>query len=78
MLSRFWKQWKLIAHKIGNFQSRILLNIFYFIILMPFGLGVKLFSDPLHLKCTNCRAVQIGSIKAQVKFPRKMQGDNSK
>ena len=54
MLSRFWKQWKLIAHKVGNFQSRILLNIFYFIILMPFGLGVKLFSDPLHLKLQSC------------------------
>jgi hypothetical protein len=50
MLSRVWKQWKIFAHKVGNFQSRVLLNIFYFIILMPFGLGVKLFSDPLHLK----------------------------
>jgi hypothetical protein len=50
MLSRFWERWKVIAHKIGNFQSRVLLNGFYFLILMPFGLGVKLFSDPLHLK----------------------------
>jgi len=50
MLRRVWKQWKIIAHKVGNFQSRILLNIFYFIILMPFGLGVRLFSDHLCLK----------------------------
>jgi hypothetical protein len=50
MLRRFWERWKLIAHKIGNFQSRVLLNAFYFLILMPFGLGVTLFSDPLRLK----------------------------
>jgi hypothetical protein len=54
MLSQFWKRWKVIAHKIGNFQSRILLSIFYFLILVPFGVGVKLFSDPLHLKLQNC------------------------
>jgi len=53
MLRRLWKQWKVIAHKIGNFQSRVLLNIFYFSILMPFGLAVRLLSDPLHLKLQN-------------------------
>ena len=31
----------------GNFQSRILLSWFYFIILMPFGILVRLTSDPL-------------------------------
>jgi hypothetical protein len=54
MLRRLWECWKLIAHKIGNFQSRMLLNAFYFLILMPFGLGVKLFSDPLRLKLQSC------------------------
>lgn len=50
MLRRCWQHWKFIAHKIGTFQSRVLLNVFYLLILMPFGLGVKLFSDPLRLK----------------------------
>jgi hypothetical protein len=50
MLRRFWDGWELIAHKIGNFQSRVLLNVFYFLILMRFGLGVNLFADPLRLK----------------------------
>jgi hypothetical protein len=50
MLRRLWERWKEIAHKIGTFQSRILLTIFYFLILLPFGMGVKLLSDPLHLK----------------------------
>jgi hypothetical protein len=49
MLRRLWQRWKSIAQKIGNFQSKVLLNVFYLFILMPFGLGVKLFSDPLRL-----------------------------
>ena len=50
MLRRVWERWKVIAHKIGIFQSRLLLNIFYFSILLPFGVGIKLFSDRLQLK----------------------------
>ena len=50
MFRRLWARWMVIAHKIGTFQSRVLLNVFYFLILLPFGLGVKLFADPLHLK----------------------------
>ena len=50
MLRRVWERWKVIAHKIGTFQSRLLLNVFYLSILLPFGLGVKFFSDRLHLK----------------------------
>lgn len=53
MLRRLWERWKVIAHKIGTFQSRVLLNVFYFVILAPFGLGVKLFADPLHIKRQN-------------------------
>jgi hypothetical protein len=50
VIRRLWEYWKVVAHKIGNFQSRVLLTLFYFLILAPFGLGVKLFSDPLSLK----------------------------
>jgi hypothetical protein len=53
MLRRCWHQWKAIAHTIGTFQSRILLNVFYLLILIPFGVGVKLFSDPLRLNLQN-------------------------
>jgi len=49
MLRRLWGRWKSIAHTIGAFQSRVLLTVFYCLILAPFGLGVRLFSDPLHL-----------------------------
>jgi cell division protein FtsW (lipid II flippase) len=44
------KTWKGIAHKIGNFQARVILSLFYFTVLIPFALRVKIFSDPLQLK----------------------------
>jgi hypothetical protein len=45
-----WSRWKAIAHKIGEFQSRLILTLFYFVIFAPFALGVKIFSDPLQIK----------------------------
>jgi hypothetical protein len=49
MLSRLWARWKAIARKIGDVQSRLLLCVFYFIILAPFGVAVRTLSDPLRL-----------------------------
>lgn len=49
-----WARFKLISRAIGNFQSRVLLTLFYFLILAPFGLGVRLFRDPLRLKFRHC------------------------
>jgi hypothetical protein len=50
MLKRAWAGWKKIAHKIGNFQARVLLTIFYGVLVLPFGLAARLFSDPLRIK----------------------------
>jgi hypothetical protein len=49
MLKRAWQAWKKIAHKIGNFQARILLTLFYAVLVLPFGIVVRLFSDPLRI-----------------------------
>jgi hypothetical protein len=49
LLKRAWQAWKELAHKIGNFQARVMLTVFY-AILAPFGLGTRLFSDPLRIK----------------------------
>jgi hypothetical protein len=49
MLKRVWQAWKDLAHKIGNFQARVILTVFYGA-LVPFGLGTRLFSDPLRIK----------------------------
>ena len=50
MLKRIWEAWKRIAHHIGNFQARLLLTILYAILVLPFGLAVRLFADPLRIK----------------------------
>lgn len=50
MLRKLWDRWLILARKIGKFQSRILLTFFYFVIVLPFGLGVRLLADPLHLR----------------------------
>lgn len=50
MLKRMWEAWKRIAHKIGNFQARVLLTILYVVLVLPFGLGVRLFADPLRIR----------------------------
>jgi hypothetical protein len=49
-LKKAWQAWKRIAHKIGNFQARVLLTVFYGVLVMPFGLAARMFSDPLRIK----------------------------
>jgi hypothetical protein len=48
-LKLIWTAWKGIAHKIANFQARLVLSFFYFVIVAPFALRVRIFSDPLQL-----------------------------
>lgn len=50
LFNTLFARWKLVAHKIGEFQSRLLLSFFYFVVLAPFALGLKIFSDPLQIK----------------------------
>jgi len=47
---RAWEAWKALAHKIGNFQARVILSIFYAVLVLPFGLAARWFSDPLRIK----------------------------
>ena len=49
-LRRLWERWKVVAHVIGNFQARVLLTVFYFAIVPPFAVIVKLLKDPLSLR----------------------------
>ncbi len=50
MLKRIWEAWKRLAQKIGNFQARVLLTVIYAVLILPFGLVVRFFSDPLRLR----------------------------
>ena len=47
--SRAWERWKVVAHVIGTFQARVLLSVFYFVVVPPFALIVKM-KDPLGLR----------------------------
>lgn len=49
-LKKAWAVWKRIAHKIGDFQARVLLTVIYAVVILPFGLAMSLFSDPLNIK----------------------------
>jgi hypothetical protein len=49
-LKALWESWKRIAHIIGNFQARVLLTVLYASLVLPFGVIVRLFSDPLRIK----------------------------
>lgn len=49
MIRRIWAKWKTFAQAFADFQARVLLTLVYFIIVAPFGLWVRLLSDPLTL-----------------------------
>jgi len=49
-LRKLWAAWKRLAHRIGDFQARVILTVIYAILVLPFGLAVRWFSDPLRMK----------------------------
>jgi hypothetical protein len=44
------RAWRELSAKLGTFQSQILLGLLFLIVFGPVSLGVKFFSDPLHIK----------------------------
>jgi len=53
IIKRIWNRWKIIAHHIGIFQSRIILTFFYFVILLPIGIIFGFFKDVLEIKANH-------------------------
>ena len=51
-LKNLWQRWQTVAKKIGDFQARLILSLFYILIVLPIGLIARMFSDPLALKKT--------------------------
>jgi len=49
-LKTVWRKWRAFGKVMGDFVARIFMTVFYFTIAIPFGVGVRLFKDPLHLK----------------------------
>ena len=50
LIKDFWHNWKAFGQFLGDWLARVVLTIFYFTILIPFGLGVRIFADPLQIK----------------------------
>lgn len=51
-LKVFWSGWKRVGRFIGDLIGRLVLTVLYFTVVLPFGVGVRLGSDPLQLKKT--------------------------
>ena len=47
MLKKIWVGWKKVAEKIGNFQATVIFSLLFFILVTPFGLVMRLFSNPI-------------------------------
>jgi len=51
-LKNLWQGWQKVAKRLGDFQARLILSLLYIFIVLPMGLIVRIFSDPLGLKKT--------------------------
>lgn len=47
---RLWEGWKRVGGWIGDFLGRLILTLFYFTLVLPFGVVMRLFRDPLRLR----------------------------
>lgn len=52
---QLWERWKRVARKIGDFQARALITLFYFLILAPVALAIRWRCDPLAIKAETLR-----------------------
>jgi hypothetical protein len=43
-------RWRVVARKIGEFQSRVVLALMYFVVMAPFAIGLRCVTDPLRLR----------------------------
>jgi hypothetical protein len=51
-LKTLWRIWKATAFRIALIQSKILLTVLYWVVVAPFALAVRLFSNPLQIRAT--------------------------
>jgi len=49
-MKRGWRGWQRVARMIGDVQARLLLTVFYFVVLGPFAVVLRWRSDPLAIK----------------------------
>ena len=47
---KLWHSWLQFSRRMGNYQSRLWLALFYFVLVLPFGAAMRLFGNPLRLR----------------------------
>ena len=55
-LRKVWQAWRKVGQFIGDWMARLVLTVFYVVVMLPFGVGTRLFSDPLRMKGTHNEA----------------------
>jgi len=72
-LSRLWAGWKRVAKKIGDIQARIILTLFYILIVGPFALAIHWFGDPLAIKAGSRKGWRLRTNNDPVSLERATQ-----
>ncbi len=49
-LRRLWSSWTHLTRRFGDFQARWILALFYFTVMLPFGLIARVLLDPLNVR----------------------------
>ena len=50
LLKQVWQKWRDFGRAIGGVVAAVFMTVFYFTVAIPFGIGARLFRDPLGLK----------------------------
>lgn len=66
LVKRLWFKWNLFALRMGGFQSRIFLAIFFFLVVSPFAFITKIFSDPLRIKDRDFKSHWVERIESKL------------
>jgi hypothetical protein len=45
-----WKRWAVFSKRMGSFQSRVMLSLFFFVFISPVAFLITLLGDPLKIK----------------------------
>lgn len=45
-----WDGWMIFADHFGRFMSGVILTLLYFTVVLPYGLAIRFFGDPLAIK----------------------------
>lgn len=53
ILQLAWDRFNIIVGIYGDIQGRVIVTLFYFTILVPFGIGARLFNNALRLRSTD-------------------------